>query len=226
MKNRICSSLFLVVLVFVVAIGVFGCAQQGTEVANVQAQSYFPHEDGYSWEYHSSWIFDGTREAYSDTKTRYFDGTTTLANGLVVQNFMVSGEAITLPATAADTLKAFAILEGSLCYYISETGVYTYGSVKNPTTEAELIIPLPLKVGDFWAGSYAIYEVICTEEVTVPAGTFSAIKIGMTFLDTNEPNAFDWYAPGVGLVKSYILIPVISEIGNELEMAIWTQELV
>jgi len=212
MINRINSVLLLVVLVFVVVMVILGCAQQGTEVLTAQTQTYFPHEDGYLWEYRYSIISGETDTIASATKVFYFDGNTTLSNGLVVQNFMLSTEALSLAVSAADTLKMFEISPGlSSYYYVSENGVYCYGTPVNPTTEAELIIPLPLQVGDVWTSFGSTYEAIGTEEVTVPAGTFTTIKI----YDSKD-DLYKWYADGVGLVKLSLCfsIPLINEDGT------------
>ena len=46
-----------------------------------------------------------------------------------------------------------------------------------------------------------------------------------TFAGTDEPDCFEWYADGVGMVKTYIRSPIVS-ISGEAEMAVWTEELV
>ena len=71
-------------------------------------------------------------------------------------------------------------------------------------------IKIPLEVGAKWKYADEVfvsdYEVNGEEEITVPAGTFKAIKITMNGLEYSGPMSFQyysilWVSKGVGIVK-------------------------
>ncbi len=190
--NFFLASLGIAVFAWIIAVGVIGC---GESVKT--STDFIPHVDGYRWEY-KCYFLVGTSETSVFKRIRYLDGTTTLPNGLSVQNFIVTDE------VNAQTTKAFGIpisTPGYYCY-IDDTGVYRYGMLNHPTTEATLILPLPLEVGKIWQrGSILTYEAIATEEVSVPAGTFNTVKVNLKGSGTTESEWYEWYAGGVGMVK-------------------------
>ena len=220
------ESLILVVLLFVAAMVIFGCAQQEqTSVTSVPLIiSNFPHEDGNQWESTFSVVY-GTTEVSSRRITREFNGTTTLENGLIAQNLMVSWGAVSSTVSMSGASKTFAAPWSFSLYYVSANGVYDYGEPTNPTTEATMVIPLPLQVGDTWTISGRTHEAIAEEEVTVPAGTFNTIKVAIRSWGNSEPDEYEWYAEGVGLVKSYTWF-VAADINNDPVEGSFNEELV
>ena len=176
-----------VILVVSAIVGLVGCGVTGTS----STSGYFPHQDGYQWVYKGTFLI-GTTESSVLKKTMSFNGATTLPSGLTVQNTIISEEVGAFAIKAFDTPDSY--------YYVNENGVYTYGSSAYPTTEAMLIIPLPLEVGKTWnRGKDFVCEAVTLEEITVPAGTFMAIKV-----QVGDSSFHEWYVDKVGLVKIFI----------------------
>jgi hypothetical protein len=94
-------------------------------------------------------------------------------------------------------------MEGS---FISGDG----SSSTNSTSRTGVTLPNDLKVGSAWTQTIDIitnYNVVGTETVTVPAGTFEALKIeqsgSMTMMGQELlTQGTLWYAEGVGNVKA------------------------
>jgi|GEM_PF-3188079 len=162
-----------------------GCGQQ---TSTSQDDGYFPHKDGYSWTYQKIVTTEtegsGTT-TYTTEETFYFSGTTTITDELVVQNRYIQG----------NTKESY--------YLINNTGVYYFGTVDNPSTEAEVVLSYPLYIDKEWIGLMGVTSEVSTfEAVTVPLGTFNAYKVkSMSFF-------YEWYAYNVGKVKDYAEITV------------------
>jgi len=167
-----------------------------------------PHENGYRWEY-KCYLLVGTTESSSFKRIRYIDGTTTLTNGLTVQNFISTEEAAAQAAKIRSAVQIFGLpfsSPKSYCY-IDGTGAYGYGSSTYPTIVPNLIIPLPLEVGRRWYRGTDMpmtYEAVSREDISVSAGTFKAIKISLKYADGSDAKIYEWYADGVGLIKILI----------------------
>lgn len=178
-------ALFMAAVAAAALVGLIGCSQ----LASQPAANYFPRENGYSWVYKDSFITSGEVEITSETETRKVDGTTLLPSGLTAINFVSSSEW----AVSATTY-----------YYVDGAGVYHYGTAAHPTTEAQQILAFPLEAGKVWTRSGSmICEAIGAEDVTVPAGTFRAMKVLVGGTDY-----YEWYADGVGLVKGQISLMI------------------
>lgn len=187
--------------------GITGCGQ--VQKNSSGAVTNFPHTDDKRWLYKETTTL-GTLETIYKT-TQYFDGVATLESGLMVQRYRVSEEVVSESISAWRPINAFALPSGGF-YYIDDSGVYRYYSIT--TSEAELELPLPLDVGKTWQrNARASFEAVAREEIIVPAGTFIAIKItSKSFSDTEH---YEWYADGVGLVKSFtktLNIPLVSTV--------------
>lgn len=209
---------------FLLGVMVIGCGQ-GVETSI----SFLPHADGYSWEYRGS-LYVGTVENYAVRRIRYFDGTTTLSNDLIVQNFITSDEVITGSLSLLNTFAVPLPYDVTYCY-INGTGVYDFGKPGSPTTEANLFLPLPLEIGKTWVREGVTdtfsCEVIGTETVSVSAGTFDAFKVGLSLSGTLEPIKYEWYADGVGMVKLSIEdITIYSQTGEVIGTGTYIEELV
>lgn len=207
---------------------VVGCGQVINPKSSI---SSFPHQDGYRWEYKYTMTI-GTSEVGSLKYIRYFNGTTTLSNGLTVQNFYITTEAMTQGINTLNLVKTLGLpLSSSKSYLdITETGVYDYTSAGKPTTEASLILPLPLEVGKVWHSGIEefilTYEAIAEEEIAVPAGTFRTVKVNKKSILFGESDySYLWYAEGVGMVKSYTRISDVYWEGSS-EVVTMTEELV
>lgn len=155
-------------------------------VSNINVSSggkeYFPNTNGYSWTYISS--------GFSHTRT--WDGSQSFS-GL--------------------TLQKMKIVNGGtseVLYLVTDSGVTFYGYSMAPTPDSWAILSFPLTTGKKWTRVYnsdyrGSSEVIGTETVTVPAGTFTCIKVKTNFamlLFGMNKEIYDWYAPNVGLVKT------------------------
>ncbi len=215
MDKKIIIASIILALILVVGIGMVGCGQNPQGISS----NYFPHNDGYLWAYACKQTI-GTSES-PGTRTYYFNGTTTLSDGKTVQKFMVSEEA------GSAAVSIYGVAGGNGNYLIDGSGVYQYGNLSRSTIEAILILPFPLNVGRTWQrGALGTFEVLGVETVKVFAGTYQAIKVG---LQEEDFEMYEWYADGVGLIKSYTKFPVTTEIDNGSatdEALILTEELV
>ena len=184
LKTRI---FFLTALVILAAVVIIGCGHKVT----IQADpNYFPSVNGYRWVYEEK-LFLGTVESWHMEQTAYISGTSQLPTGLVVINMVMTDE-VSSPTT--------------YYYSVNATGVYNYGNSNHSTTEADRILAFPLVAGQTWTRSMspALSSVaLGFENVTVPAGTFRAMKVM-----TNNGDFYEWYSDGVGLVKTLMNVIV------------------
>lgn len=217
MSKKIIIGLIGLALILIAGFGMLGCGQ--TENLTALSITNFAHENGYEWK-HKYTVIEGTLESNTFNIIRRLDGETTLSNGIIAQNFVVSYEANPTGSTANGMVRAFGFPFTSSFYYVCKTGVYSYGFVTRPTTEATLVLPLPLETGKVWTTSDGTFKAIGEEEITVPGGTFEAIKVTFTFHGNSEPYIYEWYADGVGLVKSYTLFLYADKNGQVGEGAI------
>jgi len=180
-------------------------------VLTAQTQNYFPHEDGYSWNYNwtSNLVSTNETSVINDVKKCSFNGEFIFPDGRVAQVMLISREA--------------SVNEIGYCR-VEDDGVYFYGDVTSTTIESILVLPLPLETGKTWQrGMWGTLEVYGFETVTVPLGTFEAVKVGLT---QGDFSFYEWYADGVGLLKSFMEVPFRSSTGDELGTMIITEELV
>lgn len=89
---------------------------------------------------------------------------------------------------------------------------YANGQVKVKLEPPETIMKFPLKVGESWTWTGQMgnvekvtftFKVAKKEKITVPAGTFNAIKLDIegTTPQGKSINTERWYAPDVGMIK-------------------------
>jgi len=148
---------------------------------------------------------DGTLETSVLKRTRYFDGTTELSSDLIVQNFMVTDEVSAFGISIFSNIQMFMVPSIALqnYLYVADTGVYDYGGHDDPTTEATLIVPLPLEIGKGWErGRASSFEAVAEEDVVVPAGNYKAMKVFLDEDGLGEAAYYEWYAQDVGMIKS------------------------
>lgn len=98
----------------------------------------------------------------------------------------------------------------TLSRYTEPLLIQAAGLTENPWQHQPGITVLksPLTMGQTWPGRQfqggsETIQVVGTESVTVPAGTFQAIKINhqMRYDNGKADDLYYWYAPGVGTVK-------------------------
>jgi len=183
------KAVFLLGLSFVVSLFVFGCSQVTDTTASSIAASYFPHEEGYTWRYEGN---DGS--GYIAT----FEGTAVVFDTIPVQLYRQSSYYLSGSGSVSE-----------IYMQINDSGVYIYGSLSSPTTEADTFLQFPLEIGNSWTYYNAdLYTgritVAARETVTVPAGAFDCYKLSLVSsygtIETDTANI--WIGDGVGIVKT------------------------
>ncbi len=185
---------------FLVLVVLLGCSKGG--------ESYYPLKEGITWEYHTSFRSEGTYVAEkSETKK------------VVITNFAqreLKGKTVTPQKMDIEGRILF-------CFIIEDSnGIYTFALQPSGAVEPVIApfpaykIKYPIKVGTTWDAGIKLTIESIDEVVTVSAGTFKGcvkIKgIGAIKKDFGDPigvanirsEIYDWYAPGVGLIKEII----------------------
>jgi hypothetical protein len=211
MMGKMVKYIVVLLLALITGILLVGCGRSSSTAAATVTS--IPHSDGNQWVYRNSMSI-GTSE-FAQKNINYFNGTTVLPNGLRAHNYCLSVESYAATAMKHTTPKAMTIcLPDNICLLVNDSGVYCYGSINSPTTEGSQILPLPLAVGNKWQRDRDFYcEAIAAEDVTVPAGTFKAIKVVLTN-STSDEVYYEWWADGVGRVKMYEYIPDLFFVNN------------
>jgi len=173
MKTNL-SLLFLGIMVLVA--GLAGCSR----VAPDSSVAYFPHNDGYSWEY----VMTSSPSTLETNITIRFNGTTRISSTLEVQNWEVN----LIGYTSTSYIK------------VQNDGVYSYGGTSLTSETGSLILRLPPSVGQTWSAGGGSYEVLGRENVTVPAGTFDCYKVRGSSSGGYSDN---WWGAWAGLAKGY-----------------------
>lgn len=86
----------------------------------------------------------------------------------------------------------------TLVVAVADTGLTRVAEGDTRLAEPVMLLKLPATVGTAGEAGGTEYEVTATEEVTVAAGTYRAVKV---VEKSGKYPAVRWYAPGVGLVK-------------------------
>lgn len=117
---------------------------------------------------------------------------------------------VTVEQVVGDRRSPWEVLEAS------PTGLVKTGCIGEQLPQSSVLVKLPIRAGDNWAfdspGSARIAAIKGTrtvkgvEKITVPAGTFEAVRVDTEYTLNPATNAQTdssraWYAPGVGLVK-------------------------
>lgn len=165
---------------------------------------YYPVADGATWNYTFS---SGDKAVH--TMTVGGDGTFTMN---------VQGENVATTVDGLCTNEGIALMNvGGLSINLTDGSQNS----KLSTDQAEgVTLPNDVQVGDEWSqvinasgssdASTAVttnYQALAIEDVTVPAGTFHALKVLQSSTVSFAGNPIDtqqyiWYAPGVGVVKT------------------------
>lgn len=173
---------------------------------------YYPIVDGATWTY--TITTDGSVTTATHTMDVVDDGSFTLT--------VRDGDSVfTLDGTCGDDGVILLDVPGVSATYSDSEG----GSTLSTTNDDGVTVPDDVQVGDDWSQTTSVvgssggevtlsatittsYKALGYEIVTVPAGTFNALKVEQTgSLTIQGSPAFDthgfiWYAQGVGVVKS------------------------
>lgn len=174
---------------------------------------YYPIVDGATWTYLISSQGSAATTA-THTMSVVDDGSFTLT--------IQSNDSIfTIDGTCGDDGILLMEVPGVSATYTGEGG----GSTLSTTNDDGLTVPNDIQVGDDWSQTISVvgssggevtlsatietsYKALGYETVTVPAGTFNALKVEQTgSMTIHGAPAFDthgfiWYVQGVGVVKS------------------------
>lgn len=188
-RNFICLFILLILLV--------GCdkkvlnppttQQQVKELAVTDVSSYFPVEQGLTWEYEGN----GNEYAAFTRKALYRE------NNLVEMSDNNGGTVMgmTFKVSPASVEKIFSIPE-----FYDERNI-----LKEKPNLQEVILKAPLKVGAAWKNDNSKREIVSIDEkIDTPSGIYDhVVKIKITSLDEKaEPSEnYEYYAKGVGLVR-------------------------
>jgi hypothetical protein len=147
-------------------------------------REYFPNADGNSWTY---------LQTYSTTTET------------ATQRLTISGthtfDSITAQIMVSEYLTTTSISTSEILYVVSDAGVYIYGFLSSPTTEATTVCSFPLYVGNKWTffGS-AEAEVEEKEDISVHAGDFTNCY-RVLYTDGSSGSMYAWFAPDAGIIK-------------------------
>ncbi|MCU0484938.1 MAG: hypothetical protein MUC85_02390 [Anaerolineales bacterium] len=183
---------------------------------DVCGNQFYPIVDGASWTY-SITAQDNPPTLATHSIATVNDGSFTLT----VQGMDANG-IFTMDGTCGDDGIILMNVPGISATYSSDGG----GSTLSTTNDDGMTIPDDIQVGDDWLQKISVvgssedgqvnlsatiettYKAVGYETVTVPAGTFYALKVEQTGSMTMggtpafETHGFTWYAQGIGTVKS------------------------
>lgn len=174
---------------------------------------YYPIVNGAQWTYQIT-IQNGAPTTATHSMAVVDDGSFTLT----VQD---AESIFTLDGTCGDDGVILLNVPGVSVTYSDESG----GSTLSTTNDDGVTVPDDIQVGDDWSQTISVvgssggevtlsatiettYKAIGYETLTVPAGTFNALKVeqngSMTMQGAPafETHGFIWYAAGIGTVKS------------------------
>lgn len=177
---------------------------------------YYPVVDG------TKWVYSGPKGQFSQTIGTDTKGTFSIhieagANTFNIQGLCLEGGDISLLNVPGNSLT-----------YSGESGASTMTTNRNEG----ITLPGDIQLSDDWSQKIGVevtagkqkmnftiettYTAVGYETVSVPAGTFKALKVeqSSSMGGTNPDTQTLWYAQGVGLVKSVIFVdkPVVTEL--------------
>jgi len=163
---------------------------------------YYPVVKGAKWKYRSV-----THPQSGDDEVHY---------SLFEIADVLPGEFYVLPNTSAT--EEFKPLDNPSASYVKWICL-SDGLFQQQNDDIEgITLPKEMEAGSTWMESMGttynvFYTSLGVESVTVPAGTFDAVKVKVDINHAPGFNLFQWYAKGIGLVKTYreILTLTVSE---------------
>ena len=169
---------------------------------------YFPLSDGSRWEYAGT-FFSSTGQQYKGSATITVQGTT-LIRGRRYFKYVTSSSFPGVPN--APTGQEF------VRYYRVESGGVYYLPGDEAEGEERLGMPLPLRAGDRWLSGQV--EVTAESAGVIEAGGKRyADCLKLTYRHEGDPHTNeDYYAPGVGLVRSVFTNKTPPESRSELTL--------
>jgi len=188
------------ILCFVLA-AASACAQAG-------AKNYFPLSDGARWEY-AGRFFASTGAQYPGRAIIHIEGIT-LIRGRRYFKYVTSSSYPNVPNAPMN--REF------VRYYRVEAGGIYFLLGDEPDGAERLGMPLPLRAGERWLSGAV--EVTAESAGTVEAGGKKyADCLNLTSPHEGDPRTNeDYYAPGVGLVKSVYINKTPPESRSELTL--------
>lgn len=174
---------------------------------------YFPVVNGASWTYKIT--------VQNDAPTTTTHSMSVVDDGSFTVTVQNDDSVFTMEGTCGDDGVILLDVPGVSATYSSDDG----GSTLSTTNDDGVTVPDDIQVGDDWSQTISVvgssdgevtlsatiettYKAVGYETVTVPAGTFYALKVeqngSMTIHGAPpfETHGFLWYAAGVGTVKS------------------------
>ncbi len=171
-------------------------------------KDYFPLSDGARWEYAGT-FFASNGTQYPGHATITIQGTI-LIRGRRYFKYVTSGSFTGVPGGPLN--------QESVRYYRVESGGLYYLPGDETEGEERLGMPLPLRAGDRWLSGQV--EVTAESAGTVEAGWRKYEDcLKLTYRHEGDPRTNeDYYAPGVGLVKTVFTNKTPPESRSELTL--------
>lgn len=184
---------------------------------------YYPVVNGATWTYQI--------QAQQDAPTLATHSISAVDNGSFTLTVRGGESVFTLDGACGEDGVILLDVPGVSATYSGEGG----GSTLSTTNDDGVTVPDDIQVGDDWAQTISVvgssggevtlsatiettYKALGYESVTVPAGTFYALKVeqngSMTIHGSPsfETHGFIWYAAGIGTVKAGLEGTYISEL--------------
>ncbi len=184
---------------------------------------YYPVVDGATWTYQIS--------VQQDAPTLATHSMTVVDDGSFTLTVQDAESVFTIDGACGEDGVILLDVPGVSATYSDESG----GSTLSTTNDDGVTVPDDIQVGDDWSQTISVvgssgsevtlsatiettYKALGYESVTVPAGTFYALKVeqngSMTIHGSPpfETHGFLWYAQGIGIVKSGLEGTYISEL--------------
>lgn len=174
---------------------------------------YYPIVNGAQWTYQIT--------VQNDAPTMATHSMTVVDDGSFTLTVRGAESVYTMDGTCGEDGVILLDVPGVSATYSDENG----GSTLSTTNDDGVTVPDDIQAGDDWSQTISVvgssdgdvtlsatikttYKALGYESVTVPAGTFNALKVeqngSMTIHGTPpfETHGFFWYAQGIGVVKS------------------------
>jgi|SRR5947209_2694134 len=170
------------------------CFALGTNLSCAQAngQNYFPLIDGAKWKYTGRFL-SANGGQYPIHSTIHIDGVT-LIHGRRYYKYVISGDFTGVPNMPPQ-------IEQVRYYRAESSGIYFLPGNELDGAE-KLSMPLPMPIDERWLSGTA--EVTAERDGTIEAGGHRYTDcIKLTYKEPDgRRSTEDYYAPGIGLVKS------------------------
>ena len=196
-KGLLYKGLILIFTIFIITATTLGCTAKQPEVATPapaptpapakeveDISAYMPMKVGYLWEYEG----EGNEYASYTSKIEF-------AENNRYQEAQDNGGTV--------MANIYEVTEDSIVHvYQMGENYESKNLLKEKDNLADVILKLPIQVGNKWVGEENSYEIIDTKAtITVPYGTFNdSVLVKRTYKDGSE--SYMHYKEGVGLLQS------------------------